>query len=119
DYALFIVPRFRENYRANGGDVGAAAEEAMNTSGRAVLFAGATVVIALLGMFALGVSLLNGVAVAAALGVVLVLAASLTLLPALLRLAGRRIGQAGRARTARAGDKPGFWGRWVGAIQRR
>ena len=68
----------------------------MNTSGRAVLFAGATVVIALLGMFALGVSLLNGVAVAAAIGVVLVLAASLTLLPALLGFAGRRIGEAGR-----------------------
>ncbi|MGB9184237.1 MAG: MMPL family transporter [Solirubrobacteraceae bacterium] len=119
DYALFIVTRYRENYRANGGDVDAAVERAMNTSGRAVLFAGATVVIALLGMFALGVNLLNGVAIAAALGVVLVLAASLTLLPALLRLAGRRIGEAGRARADRATDRPGFWARWVGAIQRR
>ena len=45
-----------------------AVEAALNTSGRAVLFAGATVVIALLGMFALGVSLLNGAAVAAAIG---------------------------------------------------
>ena len=112
DYALFIVTRFRENYRANGGDVDAAVEGAMNTSGRAVLFAGATVVIALLGMFALGVKLLNGVAIAAALGVVLVLAASLTLLPALLRLAGRRIGEAGRARAAaRRGDRHGGSGR--------
>jgi RND superfamily putative drug exporter len=119
DYALFIVTRFRENYRSNGGDINAAVEGAMNTSGRAVLFAGATVVIALLGMFALGVNLLNGVAVAAAIGVVLVLVASLTLLPALLRFAGRRIGEAGRARAARAGDSPGFWARWVGAIQRR
>ena len=49
DYALFIVTRFRENYRRNGGDVQPAVEAAMNTSGRAVLFAGATVVIALLG----------------------------------------------------------------------
>ena len=40
DYALFIVTRFRENYRANGGDVSAAVEAAINTSGRAVLFAG-------------------------------------------------------------------------------
>ena len=119
DYALFIVTRYRESYRTNGGDVDAAAEGAMNTSGRAVLFAGATVVIALLGMFALGVNLLNGVAIAAALGVVLVLAASLTLLPALLRLAGRRIGQAGGARAPRLGDGPGFWARWAGAIQRR
>jgi putative drug exporter of the RND superfamily len=119
DYALFIVTRFRENYRANGGDVDAAVAGAMNTSGRAVLFAGATVVIALLGMFALGVNLLNGVAIAAALGVVLVLAASLTLLPALLRFAGRRIGEAGRERAARSVDRPGFWARWVTAIQRR
>jgi putative drug exporter of the RND superfamily len=119
DYALFIVTRFRENYRANGGDVNAAVEGAMNTSGRAVLFAGATVVIALLGMFALGVNLLNGVAIAAALGVVLVLAATLTLLPALLRLVGRRVGEVGRTRAAHAGDRPGFWTRWVETIQRR
>jgi RND superfamily putative drug exporter len=119
DYALFIVTRYRENYRANGGDVDAAVEGAMNTAGRAVLFAGATVVIALLGMFALGVNLLNGVAIASALGVVTVLAASLTLLPALLRLVGRRIGEVGRARAVRAGNRPGFWARWVGSIQRR
>jgi RND superfamily putative drug exporter len=119
DYALFIVTRYRENYRANGGDVNAAVEGAMNTSGRAVLFAGATVVIALLGMFALGVNLLNGVAIAAALGVVTVLAASLTLLPALLGLLGRRIGEVGGRRAARQGNGPGFWARWVGWIQRR
>src|SRR6202023_4357111 len=100
-----IVTRFRENYRANGGNVNAAVEGAMNTSGRAVLFAGATVVIALLGMFALGVNLLNGVAIAAALGVVLVLVATLTLLPALLRLFGHRIGKAGRARPVRNGRR--------------
>ena len=49
DYALFIVTRFREAYRENGGDVDGAVELAMDTAGRAVLFAGATVVIALLG----------------------------------------------------------------------
>ena len=79
-----------------------AVEAAINTSGRAVLFAGVTVVIALLGMFALGVSLLNGAAVAAAIGVVLVLAASLTLLPALLSLVGRRIGGTGGRRRREA-----------------
>ncbi|MBV9193227.1 MAG: MMPL family transporter [Solirubrobacterales bacterium] len=121
DYALFIVTRFRENYRKNGGDVQRAAESAMNTSGRAVLFAGVTVVIALLGMFALGVSVLNGAAVAAAIGVVLVLGASLTLLPALLSFAGRRIGEAGRRRAGGDGDdvRPGFWLRWVRQVQRR
>ena len=122
DYALFIVTRFRENYRRNGGDVRAAVEAAMNTSGRAVVFAGATVVIALLGMFALGVSLLNGAAVAAAIGVVLVLGASITLLPALLSFVGHRVGRAGRRRAATAGpeaDTPGFWLRWAKGVQRR
>src|SRR6266511_1056959 len=118
DYALFIVTRYRDAYRQNGGDVQAALELAMNTAGRAILFAGATVVIALLGMFALGVSFLYGAAVAASLGVLLVLAASLTLLPALLMFTGKRIGRArrgSRPREARAG----FWLRWVGLIQRR
>src|SRR4030081_3637207 len=106
DYALFIVTRYRENYRTNGGDINAAVEGAMNTAGRAVLFAGATVVIALLGMFALGVNLLNGLAIASALGVLMVLAASLTLLPALLGLVGRRIGQPRRTRTLRGRKHP-------------
>ena len=121
DYALFIVTRFRENYRNNGGDVQQAVEAAINTSGRAVLFAGATVVIALLGMFALGVSILNGAAVAAAIGVVLVLGASLTLLPALLHMLGRRIGEPGRRQARREGEdaRPGFWLRWVERVQRR
>jgi putative drug exporter of the RND superfamily len=121
DYALFIVTRFRENYRTNGGNVEQAVQAAINTSGRAVLFAGATVVIALLGMFALGVSLLNGAAVAAAIGVVLVLAASLTLLPAFLSLIGRRVGEVGRRQSAREthGTRPGFWLRWVQQVQRR
>ncbi len=121
DYALFIVTRFRENYRENGGDVGQAVEVAINTSGRAVLFAGVTVVIALLGMFALGVSLLNGAAVAAAIGVVLVMAASLTLLPALLSMIGPRVGRVGRRQAAgeAEGTRPGFWLRWVQRVQRR
>jgi len=121
DYALFIVTRFREAYRSDGGDVQQAVEAAINTSGRAVLFAGVTVVIALLGMFALGVSLLNGAAVAAAIGVVLVLAASLTMLPALLSMVGRRVGETGGRRSSRNADaaRPGFWLRWVQRVQRR
>ena len=100
DYSLFILTRFREAYRRNGGDVAAAVAEAMNTAGRAVIFAGTTVVIALMGMFALGVGLLNGLAVAAALAVLLVLAASLTLLPALLTSFG------GAHRAARRAGAP-------------
>jgi RND superfamily putative drug exporter len=119
DYALFVVTRFRDAYRENGGDVKAAIELAMNTAGRAILFAGATVVIALLGMFALGVSFLYGVAIAASLGVLLVLAASLTLLPALLMVTGSRVGRSRRKRSGPRENRPGFWTRWVGLIQRR
>ena len=121
DYALFIVTRFRENYRENGGNVPDAVEAAMNTAGRAVVFAGMTVVIALLGMLALGVTILSGAAVAAAIGVVIVLAASLTLLPALLSLVGRRIGEPGRRRATRTAPTSGsgFWLRWVERVQRR
>src|SRR6195256_1607320 len=119
DYALFIVTRFRSSYRENGGDLQAAVELAMNTAGRAILFAGATVVIALLGMFALGVSFLYGAAIAASLGVLLVLAASLTLLPALLMFTGRRVGRIRARRSSAREPRAGFGLRWVGLIQRR
>jgi RND superfamily putative drug exporter len=118
DYALFVVTRFRDAFRENGGNVQAALELAMNTAGRAILFAGATVVIALLGMFALGVSFLYGAAIAASLGVLLVLAASLTLLPALLMFTGKRVGRTRRRSRVRE-PREGFWLRWVGLIQRR
>jgi RND superfamily putative drug exporter len=119
DYALFVVTRFRDAYRENGGDVKAALELAMNTAGRAILFAGATVVIALMGMFALGVSFLYGAAIAASLGVLLVLAASLTLLPALLMFTGKRVGRVRSRRSSPREARAGFWLRWVGLIQRR
>src|SRR6266487_4539977 len=119
DYALLVVTRFRDAYRENGGNVQSAVEQAMNTAGRAILFAGATVVIALLGMFALGISFLYGAAIAASLGVLLVLFASLTLLPALLTFSGERIGSRRSRRARRASSGSGFWTRWVGSIQRR
>jgi RND superfamily putative drug exporter len=122
DYALFIVTRYREAYSGNGGDVRAAVAEAMNTAGRAVIFAGITVVIALLGMFALGVAILNGLAVAASIAVLTVLAASLTVLPALLVFFGARIGRPSRRARRRSSPRPAestFWTRWVTAIQRR
>ncbi|HEX9380460.1 MAG TPA: MMPL family transporter, partial [Gaiellaceae bacterium] len=119
DYALFIVTRYRDAYRENGGDVQGALELAMNTAGRAILFAGATVVIALLGMFALGVGFLYGVAIAASLAVLLVLAASLTLLPALLTFVGNRVGRGSRRRSRPRDARAGFWTSWVGLIQRR
>jgi putative drug exporter of the RND superfamily len=121
DYALFIVTRFRENFRA-GADVETAIAAAMDTAGRAVVFAGSTVIIALLGMFALGISFLNGMAVAAAVGVLMTMLASLSALPALLSRYGERVGRpSGRRRRAAsrpAGVDSGFWPRWAGIVQR-
>ena len=97
DYSLFIVTRFQENYQ-EFGDVERSVVEAMDTSGRAILLAGATVVIALLGMFATGVAFMYGLAIAAVLAVLLVMIASLTLLPALLSRFGPRLVRPRRAR---------------------
>ena len=119
DYALFIVTRYREAYRANGGDVGAAVERAMNTAGRAIVFAACTVVIALLGMITLGINQLYGIAVATSVSVLVVLSSSLTLLPALLTFSGHRIGRPGRRSRAPRAEERVFWERWIGAIQRR
>jgi RND superfamily putative drug exporter len=122
DYSLFIVTRFRENYRESG-DVAGSVIAAMNTAGRAIVFAGCTVIIALLGMFALGVSFLYGVAVAASLTVLLTMLAALTILPVLLSRFGARIGRRRRARaeaaTPAAGSAHGLWARWARLIQRR
>ena len=105
DYALFIVTRFRESYAALG-DVRAAVIEAMDTSGRAILLAGTTVVIALLGMFATGVSFMYGLAIASVLAVLLTLLASLTLLPALLSRFGPRLVRPRGARRGPFGSPP-------------
>jgi RND superfamily putative drug exporter len=120
DYALFLVNRYRDAYLQNGGDVNAAVELAMNTAGRSIAFAGATVVIAVLGLFVVGVRLFYGVALATSVTVLLVLAASLTLLPASLSLAGRRIGEGPSRRVGPASEsRAGAWARWIGLIQRR
>jgi putative drug exporter of the RND superfamily len=105
DYALFVLTRFREAYATPGPtfqDVRESVVQAIDTAGRAVLFAGCTVVIALLGMMLLGVEFLYGVAISASIGVLLVMFASLTLLPALLSMAGARIGRPGRRARRRA-----------------
>jgi putative drug exporter of the RND superfamily len=144
DYALFVVTRFRENY-LESGDVHESVIAAMDTAGRAVLFAGLTVIIALLGQFALGVDFLYGLAVASSLAVLMTMLAALTVLPALLSRYGERIakgrdarrprrfsragrtgasGAAGEASAAGsvAASAPsapsGFWVRWSGMIER-
>ncbi len=99
DYALFILTRFREAFRTPGPtfhDVRESVLRSIDTAGRAVLFAGTTVVIALLGMMLLGVDFLYGVAISASIGVLLVMLASLTLLPALLTMTGEKVAYGSR-----------------------
>jgi RND superfamily putative drug exporter len=122
DYALFIVTRFRENHE-HLGDISQSIVQAMDTSGRAILLAGSTVVIALLGMFATGVNFLYGLAIASVLAVLLTLLASLTLLPALLSRFGPRLVRPTRsARRRIAQNRPprdSLWRRWSVMVQSR
>ena len=98
DYALFIVTRFRSELLA-GRDAQTAVVAAMRTAGRAVLTAGTTVVIGMLGLLVLRQTLLNGVAIAAAATVAMTVLASLTLLPALLGFTGLRLARPSRLNT--------------------
>jgi RND superfamily putative drug exporter len=119
DYALFIVTRFRENH-GRTGDVQLSVIQAMDTSGRAILLAGTTVIIALLGMFATGVTFLYGLSIASVLAVLLVLAASLTVLPSLLSAFGERVVRPSRrARRQSHGQAPreSAWRRWSVMVQ--
>ncbi len=118
DYALFIVTRFRENFAALG-DVDESVLGAMDTSGRAILLAGATVVIALLGMFTTGVSFTYGLAVASVIAVLLTLAATLTLLPAMLSRFGARLVRPRRSRRARRARPGSVWRRWSETVRAR
>ncbi len=123
DYALFIVTRHRRNLR-RGMSLHESIVTAINTSGRAVLFAGSTVCIAILGLIALGVSFFNGMAVATALAVGFTMAASLSLLPALLSLFGLKVLPRKQRAAVRAGtfigsSPVGFWARWSDLVARR
>jgi RND superfamily putative drug exporter len=119
DYALFVVTRYR-----SGLDAGMARDDAivtaMDTSGRAVVFAGVVVVIAMLGQLLVGVAFLRGPAIGASLTVLLTMLAAITLLPAVLSRLGSGIDRGdlfGLRRRVRTG--PTLWERWAGAIQRR
>src|SRR6266496_5034721 len=90
DYALFIVTRYRQGLH-EGLDPEDATVTAISTSGRAVLFAGTTVVISLLGILLMGFSFVQGIAVGGAAAVLVTMLASVTLLPAILGFAGRNI----------------------------
>ncbi len=123
DYALFIVTRHRNGLKA-GLSPEESAVRALNTSGRAVIFAGLTVCIAMLGMLVLRLSFLTGVGVAAAVMVGFSVLAATTLLPAMLGLLGNRV-LSRRERRRLAAEGPydvhaqGFWARWAGFVERR
>jgi RND superfamily putative drug exporter len=121
DYALFILSRFR-NGLDEGLDKREAAVAAVDTAGRAVMFAGITVIISLMGMMLLGINFLYGVAVAAALAVLFTMISALTLLPALLTIVGHRVDRLripglGSRTSSTAEDTR--WFRWSREIQRR
>ncbi len=123
DYALFIVTRYRRGLQSGLGPERSAVQ-AVNTSGRAVLFAGGTVCIALLGLLTLGLRFLDGLAVPAAITVVCTVVAAVTLLPALFGVLGLRVLSRRQRRRLRA-DGPdrarsgsGLWARWSRTVAR-
>jgi RND superfamily putative drug exporter len=118
DYALFIVTRYREALD-EGADPEQATGTAIATAGRSVVFAGTTVVVALLGLFVMQQRLLSAVAVAASLTVLMTMIAAVTLLPALLGFAGRRIDRFKVPLLGRRSGRAPLSERWAGVIQRR
>ena len=123
DYALFVVTRHRSGIQG-GLTPEEAAVRALDTSGRAVLFAGGTVCVALLGLFVLRLTFLNGLAVPAVLTVLFTVAAATTFLPAMLGFLGTRVlGRKERRRLEAEGphepDAQGFWVRWAALVERR
>jgi RND superfamily putative drug exporter len=119
DYALFISTRYREALH-EGATPERAVVHAIDTSGRAVLFAGGTVVISLLGLFVIGVSFIRGLAIGASLAVLFVMAAAVTLLPAVLGFVGHTIDKFAlpNAKKKRAVEGS-FWTRWSQTLQGR
>ena len=119
DYSLFIVTRYRACLR-DGLCPEQATVRAMDTAGRAVLFAGATVVISLVGLFVFDLALVRGLAIGMITAISTVIACTLTLLPALLGIVGTRIDKLRLPRRARrSSGRPAFWTRFARGVQRR
>jgi putative drug exporter of the RND superfamily len=120
DYALLVLTRFRATLNG-GADVEGAIVESVATAGRSVLVAGSTVLISVLGLFLMGVGYLQGVALSASLAVLVVMAAAVTLLPALLSLAGTKVNRLRLPFLGRtlASERPTPAARWSRMIQRR
>jgi putative drug exporter of the RND superfamily len=122
DYALLVLTRFR-SAMSEGKDTHDAVAEAVTTAGRSVIIAGATVVIAVLGLALTGLPYMYGVAISASLAVLVVMFASVTLLPSLLSFLGPRVDRLripflGRTlKTGGSGESPAA--RWSHMVQRR
>jgi putative drug exporter of the RND superfamily len=119
DYAMFMVSRHRSGL-LSGRSVLDSAITATNTAGRAVLFAGATVCIALLGMFTLGLKVFYGVGLGASVAVVVAVLAALTLQPALLSLFGHKVlSRRQRRKIGRSGESESpVWNAWSRQLRR-
>src|SRR4029078_13058657 len=119
DYALFVVTRYRQALQAGLGPEEAVVT-AIDTSGRAVLFAGLTVIIALLGMLAIGLSFISGLGIGAAPAGALTVAAAVTLLPAALGFVGTNVDKWRLPWVHNDGDgtRRTVWHRWGGVRQR-
>jgi RND superfamily putative drug exporter len=120
DYALFIVTRYRVALK-EGHDPESATVAAISTAGRAVLFAGTTVVISVMGILLMGLPFLQGVAYGPAAAVLVAMLASITLLPAMLGFAGNAIDKLRLPFVGRneKHHRAGFWFRWSRIVQRR
>jgi RND superfamily putative drug exporter len=119
DYALFISTRYREALH-DGCPPDVAVVHSIDTSGRAVLFAGGTVVISLMGLFLIGLSFIRGLAVGAALAVLFVMLAAVTLLPAVLGFVGHAIDKFALPGAKKQRDpERSFWARWSRMLQKR
>ena len=121
DYALFVIARYKQGLR-DGLDPHASVVRAIDTAGRAVIFAGATVVIAILGLMVMGIGFLYGMAASVSFAVLIVMLASITLLPALLGFVGNTIDRLHipfvKKDTERGADA-NLAHRWSRVVQRR
>jgi len=118
DYALFITSRFRQNLD-DGDDVVTAAGRASATAGSAVLFAGVTVCIALLGLTLVGIPYVSTMGIASAIFVAVAVLSALTLIPALLGLLGHRVNSLSIHRRGRGNDSNGLSARWAREVVKR
>ena len=122
DYSLFILSRHRDQL-ARGDDPAESAATSVGTAGNAVVFAGITVIIALLGLFLVGIPFLSVMGASAAGAVAIAIVAAITLLPALMGIMGEKLRPqpgSGAAQLALAGpDKPSLGRRWVRMVMKR